>query len=635
MHSPSSKPFVVAVVPLILTLAALAGWLAPWQKRVTDALFTTHQASPNIVIVAIDEASIREIGQWPWPRAVFGSLVDRLRGAAIIGIDVNFKEQSRLGAADDQTFAAAIKRSTVPVVITEELLENGTVSAPIAPLQAVAQRGFANLTQDSDGVIRSATFKTGPHTSFATTIALRHAPSVAEALPDNVPLIAYAGPANSFTMLPARDVLSGELPANLWQDKIVLVGATVRDLQDFHATPLGVISGVEIQANIIASILSRSFFRTSSTVTLAVIWVAALIAWLAVSRSATAWKSIGIVAGAFLAYALLIFMMFERLVSLDLLYPTLSLAGTTFVSLTVRYRAVQQERQFIRATFSRYLAPEIIQELLDDPSKIDLGGRRAELTIMFSDVRGFTTLSEGMQPDELANFLNRYLTRMSDLIMDNRGVIDKYIGDAIMAFWGAPLENKAHALSATLSALAMVDALAEFNAENIQRGEPAIDIGIGLNSGTVTVGNMGSRQRFDYTIMGDAVNLASRLEGLTKMYGVHILASEQTVKLLADNPEIVVREVDQVKVKGKTQGIRIFQIVPLTLQAQRRATQKDYSAALEHYYAGRWAEAIAGFDRALAINPDDKPAANIRARCLELQSHPPENWDGIYEMKSK
>ena len=247
---------------------------------------------------------------------------------------------------------------------------------------------------------------------------------------------------------------------------------------------------------------------------------------------------------------------------MDLFYPNLAIILSSATSVSWQYITTSREKRFIQESFSRYLAPEVVQELLEDPSRLKLGGERKTITILFSDIRGFTSLSEKLEPEKLTKILTRFLSAMSNVILESRGVIDKYIGDAIMAFWGAPLSDQEHATHALRAALQMSKALKSLNEEFKKENLPPLAIGIGINSGEVTVGNMGSEKRFDYTVIGDAVNLASRLEGLNKNYETEIIISGATKNMLnqkeIEKMGINFKELGQAQVKGKEEAVTIY-----------------------------------------------------------------------------
>ena len=303
-----------------------------------------------------------------------------------------------------------------------------------------------------------------------------------------------------------------------------------------------------------------------------------------------------------------------------------------------QYMATAKEKKFIRESFGYYLAPQIIEEIMKDPSGLKLGGARKKVTILFSDIRGFTTISEGMSPEQLTGFLNKYLTLMSNIIMKHGGIIDKYIGDAIMAFWGAPIDDKDHSMNALLTSLEMIKSLEYLNSER-KEGDPEIKIGIGLNSGTVTVGNMGSEKRFDYTVIGDSVNLASRLESLNKFYGTEIIISETTINNIGPEnlkeKNLSFREIDKVIVKGKNEAVRIYEILSPSKVSLIGESLDNFKIGLNAYYNGDFRGAIDCLDKVIVRLPHDGPSNVLLERCKKFQSNPPESWKGVFALESK
>jgi adenylate cyclase len=289
-------------------------------------------------------------------------------------------------------------------------------------------------------------------------------------------------------------------------------------------------------------------------------------------------------------------------------------------------RKEQKEKLKIKNAFKQYVMPAIIDEMLKDPSKLKLGGEKKNLTILFSDIRGFTTLSEKLGPEKLVHLLNEYLTAMTDIVLENRGVVDKFIGDAIMAFWNAPLDDPEHTALSVRTAVLMIETLEKCNKNWQARGFPEVKIGIGLNSGQVIVGNMGSEQRFDYTCLGDHVNLASRLEGLTKYYGASIIISESVYGSVKE--KFIIRELDNVIVKGKTVPIKIYEV----LTDYSEANLKTWHNALDSYRKKRFSAALADFQKL----PKDKASEMYVERCNTfMKNPPPADWNGVYTMKTK
>jgi adenylate cyclase len=309
----------------------------------------------------------------------------------------------------------------------------------------------------------------------------------------------------------------------------------------------------------------------------------------------------------------------------------------SYASIT-SFRVITEEREKrkIRRTFSQYLSPGVIALIEKDPNEyIRPGGEVKTLTVMFSDIRDFTTLSEGLTPDELVNLLNQYLSAMTDILFRNLGTLDKYIGDAIMAFWGSPFPQPDHAARACTCALEMIASLDELNRKWTDQGGRPIAIGIGLNTGPVNVGNMGSDKRLAWTVMGDNVNLASRLEGMTKQYRSRVIISESTYDQVADH--FVAREVDRIRVKGKKLPVVIYELLaPISKRDAYAPLLSRFNAALDIYRSQNWQQATAMFGELLAEYPDDGPTQVLLQRCIEfLEDAPESGWDGVYVMKSK
>jgi len=290
----------------------------------------------------------------------------------------------------------------------------------------------------------------------------------------------------------------------------------------------------------------------------------------------------------------------------------------------------------IKSMFSTYVNPSVVDELLADPGKLALGGRRVELTVLFSDIEGFTTLAENMSPETLVGLLNEYLSAMSQIIFRTSGTLDKYEGDAIMAFWGAPVPQEDHALRACVTALDMQEAVRRINDTWPAQGKPRIAIRIGLNTGEMIVGNMGATGKFDYTVIGDNVNLASRLEGANKFYGTGIMVSQHTYDQV--RASILGRELDRIAVKGRSQAVTTYELL-----ARREAGTEglerfveQYHEGLTHYYARSWGLAEEFFRAALELRPGDRPTLIHLERIAEFQrQEPPPTWDGVIELASK
>ncbi|OGN32072.1 MAG: hypothetical protein A3I92_00060 [Candidatus Yanofskybacteria bacterium RIFCSPLOWO2_02_FULL_43_10b] len=549
--------FFVGLVILVWSLLPLTGAFSVQRDKLIDLLFTEKPHSSQVVILKIDEESLNSLGQWPWPRAIFAELINKLQTSRVIGIDVNFKEPSRLGETDDLLLAKAVNKSKSPVVLTSELtgLDPLTVARPL-PKFSGAEMGYANMLVDSDGVVRKFWPKMLNEESFSTALA-KHLGS--RAASEQVVRINYAGPIDTTPSFSVLDVVEGKVPKEFFENRAVIIGATAKDLQDFHHTPFGLMSGAELQVNTLETLLGPQLIDAEP------IWLFLIILFLGAVTLAVSFKVkkllplLGWIVLILVLYNLAAFWSFDQGLVFDFFYPNLMVIISGVLSVTAQFVSTAREKKFIQESFGKYLAPEVINELMTDPSRLKLGGQRKELSILFSDIRDFTSISEKMDPEELTHFLGEYFSRMTAVVLEHRGVVDKYIGDAVMAFWGAPVPEKNHAKQAVATALVMAAELKKLNEENKQKGWPEIKIGIGINSGEVVVGNMGSEKRFDYTVIGDNVNLASRLEGLNKTYQTSILISESTADEVKNL--FTLRELGVTQVKGRQAAVKIFEVL--------------------------------------------------------------------------
>lgn len=452
-------------------------------------------------------------------------------------------------------------------------------------------------------------------------------------------LVNYMGPAKTFPHYSIRDILKGRIPAEKLRDKIVLVGVTATAVYDLRVTPFSpVYPGVEIHANVIDNILHRNFLVFSSLIRLADILAIiffGLAMGLIISRLRAAPGALVaiIIISAFIAANLFAFYNFN--IWLTLVYPVLAMTAI-YLGITIfHYIKEEREKKKIRGAFQYYLTASVINEMLKDPTKLKLGGDKKDLSVLFSDIRGFTTISEKLTPEELVRLLNEYLTVMTNIVFKYEGLLDKYMGDAIMAVFGAPLDQPDHARRACLTALEMMEELHGLQKKWEAEGRPVLNIGVGINTGDMVVGNMGSEMRFDYTVMGDMVNLGSRLEGINKEYGSNIIISEFTYDAVQDS--VICRELDFVRVKGKNKPVKIFELLA---DKKDEGKWKDlivcFDKSLALYREAKWDEAIASFEQVLAIRADDFAASMYIERCRSLKEQPPpQPWDGVFTMTKK
>ena len=451
--------------------------------------------------------------------------------------------------------------------------------------------------------------------------------------------INYLGPARTFPYYSITDIIHGRLDKNLFRDKIVLVGASATGIYDLRVTPFSTVCpGIELHATVIDNILHRNFIQRPGWAAIIDIFAIVFLGLIAVPVL----SRLKAILGLLLTLALVVIYVFiNRYVFtgynlwLNLVYPMCAVFGV-YVGITVyRYMTEEREKKKIRGTFQYYLSGPVIEEMLKDPSKLKLGGEKKDLTVLFSDIRGFTTISEKLSPEDLVHLLNEYLTVMTDKVFVYGGLLDKYMGDAIMAVFGAPIDDPEHPGKCCRTALEMMDELKRLQKKWADEKRPILDIGIGINTGDMVVGNMGSEMRFDYTVMGDNVNLGSRLEGINKEYDTNIVISEYTYARVKD--EFFCRELDSVRVKGKIHPVKIYELMGLQSNADRwREFVPHFEEGLARYKEGRWDDAIACFSRVLQIRSDDGPSKLYLERCCTLKVHPPEGaWDGVYTMTKK
>jgi len=426
----------------------------------------------------------------------------------------------------------------------------------------------------------------------------------------------------------------------------VLLGPTALGIGDIRNTPFQgpTYMGVEIHANIVDNLLhveepGRAFLRRGNReemVDLAVILLFGLgLGWW-FGKTKPAWATLS-AAATFALFLLLVVVAFGRWgMWLSFVVPAGTLLANYAGVTSFRMIFEEREKRKVRRTFQQYVSPGVIRLLEQDPGRfLRRGGETKELTIMFADIRGFTSLSEGLTADELVTLLNEYLGEMTDILFKRWGTLDKYIGDAIMAFWGSPFPQEDHAQRACSAALDMCTRLEELNLGWREQGRPTLAIGVGLNTGLVNVGNMGSDRRLAWTVMGDNVNLASRLEGLTKEYGVRMVVSEATWQQVQSH--FVGRDLDRIRVKGKQQPVGIFELLDFRENAGRHGEMLTaFGDAMGAYRRREWHEAVAKFEALLARSPEDGPSQLFLRRSREfLAEAPAPDWDGVYVMKTK
>ena len=663
------------------------------------------QPNKNIVIVAIDEKSINEIGRWPWSRATIAKLVNKFYeyDVKLAAFDITFSEEESLKAdgafnkslelnenvvlgyffRDDSTQETdkdALKihnRSRINLVKFLKDYNNkpirGFESAELnIPLIAKNAEGFGffNIIPDDDGIYRKALLIVNYNDSYYPSLNLEASSvfmdkQVLLTIADfgvsdiklnelTVPvdengrlLLNYYGEGGTFPVYSAVDVLNGSISKEKLENKLVFFGPTEIGIADIRATPFDPVSpGVEIQATAASNIIDGNFLirdGITQSIDLALIFFLTVLLSIVLIFTTRTLASFIVLILFLVAFVGTNFYFFTRLnYMLSILFPAFSISLTYIIYEAYRNITVERKSKFLRDAFNSYVSPEVVGQLIKDPDRLQLGGDRRKVTLLFSDIRGFTTLSESTDPEQLVTLLNEYLTPMTEIVMTNKGTLDKFIGDAVMAIYGAPVEQQHQARHACTSAIEMISKLSEINKEWSENNLPNIDIGIGINTGEAVVGNMGADIRFDYTAIGDTVNLAARLEGQTKYYGTNIIISESTKddleKTAEDKTENIfkVRELDLIRVKGKSKPIAIYQLIVPGTALYKNSVLGKYNEALNNYRSRNFSKSLEILQSIESEIPGDTPCRLYTERCrYYIESPPPADWDYVYTAESK
>ena len=678
-----------------------------------------------VVIVDIDERSLREHGRFPWSRSKVAQMVQRLNegGAAVIAFDIMFSEPEtnpalevatglqRQGDEDalrlaetvsrfedyfdsDRLFAETLSGKAVVLgytfylqnanragLLPEPLLlanPQALIHTSLRPMlgynanlhglaQAASGGGFFSLLPDPDGVVRRAPLIARHQdllyaslglealrqylllNSFTLRTNLINGVQTVEGLSiegvGTIPLdaqgqmiVPYRGPQGSYPYISASDVLSGNMNGSV-EGAIVLVGTTAPGLFDLRSTPVqAVYPGVEIHANVIDAILGKRFLSEPAWAWAANFFVTLLLG-LVLALALPGMPPVTQLVFTILVTAGLVaanLVVWQKGLVMDLAMPLLLIVLLAMVNMGYGFLFESQSRRKLKEMFGQYVPPQIVHEMSENPKDYGFEGETRELTVLFADIRGFTTLSETLSAAELKRLLNRYFTPMTRIIFESRGTIDKYVGDMIMAFWGAPLHDDQHALHAIEAGLGMLAETERLKQEFLAEKLPEINIGVGCNTGPMNVGDMGSAYRRSYTVLGDAVNLGSRLEGTTKFYGVKLVVGETTRAHAGD--VFLFRELDLVKVKGKVQAIRVYEPICRADEATEEVRQEltAYHEALSDFRSRRWERAQAAFASLQRTCPERHIYQLYLERIEYLSADDPgEAWDGVYERKEK
>ena len=697
-------------------------WLA-YNVRLNASLPEKSVLDPRIVIVDIDEKSLKAEGRWPWSREKIASLIDKLfdNSVSVVAFDVLFAEpeanpaqrvleklsepqkkklgpplQALIAKLDaDAKLAAQLKGRNVvlgytfrgeqqepvgqlprPLSDADSVVAQSS-SIPVMPSysanlprlqQAAAFGGFFDADLDEDGILRRSpllkrygdklyaslgleaaranyggeaitinTVQVGDSLAVeSVTLAGYNIPTDAEGRV----IIPYRGTHPSFPYVSAADVLHGIVPKPTLEGTIVFVGTTAQGLLDMRATPmLAEYPGVEVHANIVSGILDHRFpvhpdWAEAADLIILLVLGVTLSLWLPRLSPLRA-----LLLCVVLGVALIMLNMWlwnEQGLVMNIATPVILLFLLTLLNMAYGFLSESRQREFLKDKFGQYVPPAVVDEMIRHSGEnFGFEGESREMTVLFSDIRNFTTISESLNANELKKILNDFFTPMTRIIFDRRGTIDKYVGDMVMAFWGAPLRDELHARRALDAAFDMLAKVEELKPVFKANGLPEVNIGIGLNTGMMNVGDMGSESRRAYTVIGDAVNLASRLESLTRFYGVKLIVGENTRK---GQDHIVFRQVDLVRVKGKKEAVNIFEPVCYREQASAELlTEIDlYHEALALYFTRLWPDAEALFKRLQQQNPATLIYTIYLERIEALKNkNPGADWDGVYEQRKK
>ena len=548
-----------------------------------------------------------------------------------------------------------------------KVMPNYTASLPLLQDSAVSS-GFVTTWPDPDGIIRrtpmlirhgnniygslslnvaklylfldEVEIKTSPIENIDAVDKIILGGSTIPTDGNGFALVPYKGPAGTFPYLSASEVLNGTAGDNILEGAIVLIGTSAVGIADLVATPVdNIYPGVEVHATIIRSILDNDFPYQPSWADganlIATLSIGLILALLFPHLAPLTLLITSVVMASAVVYGN-IWLWQEKGLALALAWPLILILALAAVNITYGFLSENRKRSQLKNMFGQYVPPELV-DAMSQTSSEDFGfeGESREMTVLFADIRGFTTLSEKLSPSELRALLNRYFTHMTEIIFDHHGTIDKYVGDMVMAFWGAPLKNPDHAKQAIQAAMKMLEKTAELKPILIAEGYPEVDIGIGLNTGLMNVGDMGSSYRRAYTVLGDNVNLGSRIEGLTKFYGAGLVVSETT---MAGQDEFVFRRLDLVKVKGKTEAVKVYE--PLCLKEEATAELleelQQHELGLAAYLKQEWQQSQHIFGQLNEQQPDTRVYSLYLERINELRQRDlGSEWDGVYERREK
>ena len=633
--------------------------------------------SEDVVIVFTDEEFYAEYDKYPLRRTDLSTIILRLKdmGASVVAVDMLLDFNSAYG--EDPTLEDALIEAGSVLMVSQAEIEGREYKAlntAIDRFNDVTRNGYSNISPNSaisESIVRLriheelvTLFDSWPFAVEAVSMYLGEEPAVADGILSIGPEIEVQldqfdemyidypllrgqseGTANLHEIIgiSASDLLfvddEEELEdlAYLVHGKIALIGEVAEVAHDEFETPVGNVFGVEVIANSISTLLRGGPLKAASLGVELLLGFLLLAVFLGSRLIQAPFPRNSISVAVLLTFVLFTTYTYVSIgVVFSMSYLLIASVFSIIVINSRFYISEMGQKTMIREMFGQYLSPKVVENLVDDPRKIQLGGEEREMTAFFSDIQGFSSISERLTPTELVQLLNDYLTDMCDIILSAEGTVDKFEGDSIMAFWGAPTSQADHAKRACFAAIEMNDRLVDLRARAVQKSVTPLVVRMGVNTGTMVVGNMGSKQRMNYTIMGDAVNLASRLEGANKAYGSGMMISEFTYR--SCEADIDVRELDRITVVGKSEPVTVYQL----LNRKNQTTSADadlvdqFSKGLELYKAGDFGRAKSEFSACLDIFADDGPARAYISRCQVFIDNPPDaDWDGVYRLTEK
>ena len=641
----------------------------------------------DILIVDTEEEFFEEYGSWPLKRKDIAKMVTNLKrlGAEVIALDMIMDFPN--GYGEDPILAEALQESGKTMVVSLLNLDtpiwyslgetrlNGITDATEI-LNESTERGYTNVTEIGGQLSRIRFYpeiikehNIWPYAVQALAMYLDVEPSLEDGvltLGDlSMPLDEYNFLWIDFPKLPGGLTFLKQTPAvitalevlmdledledldeeefleetedlrEMVEGKLVLVGDTSEMSHDIFETPVGEVYGIEIIADTVATMMKQQPIRPAPFAFEALVMLILLLAFFAVSQLKKFENLVFLLVIVVYSAINIYFYIYHGLV-FSWSYPLVACFLSMITINLYLFMLERKQKTFIRGAFSQYLSPAVIDMIVKDPDKLKLGGERREMTAFFSDIQGFSTVSESLTPEELVQLLNEYLTSMCEIISSYNGTVDKFEGDAIIAFWGAPLDNPDHARDGCMAALDMQERNIELRKKLREENRPMLYTRMGINSGPIVVGNMGSATKTDYTMMGDNVNLAARLEGANKFYKTYTMIAENTYKLAEDS--IDVRYLDVVRVVGKNEPVKIYQLL-----AKKNQLAGSMQEVLEHYEKGmncyknlNFKDAIMNFENALKLEPEDGPCLTYVNRCkMYLEQPPPKDWDGVFNFTEK